>query len=103
MMQGTEDESMTLPSDQELRIKLDDVVWRHEGEEIVVLELATTSYLTLNGSGKLLWLSLVEGATIETLADQLAAQYQIPADEAKADASAFVSALTERNLLEGLE
>ena len=91
---------MTIPIDQQLQIKQEDVAWRNEADEIVVLELTTTTYLTLSGSGKRLWLSLVGGSTVAELAEELSSEYQIGVEQARSDALSFVSALAERNLLE---
>lgn len=86
-------------SDPELRVRSEDVVWRSDEDEVVVLELTTGTYLTLNGSGKLLWLSLADGCKASALTQQLQDAYGISEELATADASAFVDDLTQRNLL----
>ena len=50
---------MTFGPDERLYVKADDVVLREAGDELVILELTTTTYLTLNGSAKQLWLGLL--------------------------------------------
>jgi Coenzyme PQQ synthesis protein D (PqqD) len=86
------------PADPVL-LRLDEVVWREVGEDLVVLELSTSTYLTLNGSAKQLWIGLVEGATVPELAERLTARYGITAEQAVADTEAFLSALGDRKLL----
>ncbi len=83
-----------------LRLKLDDIVWREVDNELVVLELSTSTYLTLNGSAKLLWETLTEGSTIERLVLSLVGRYSLPPDQARFDVTAFILTLSERNLIE---
>ena len=61
--------------------------------------MTTTTYLTLNGSAKQLWLGLLDGATVEELVGTLSGQFGISPEQARADTESFVSALTERALL----
>ena len=75
------------------------VVWRDLNDEVIVLELATSTYLTLNGSGRLLWMRLVGGTDLLGLVSVLQEEYEIPEAVAVADAQAFIDALTERSLL----
>jgi hypothetical protein len=90
---------MTHTPGEKLQLKAEDVVWREVGEELVVLELSTSTYLTLNGTAKHLWESLAGGATFDGLVESLAERYGITADQARADVEAFVTALTDRGLL----
>jgi hypothetical protein len=82
------------------RLRVDEVVWREVGEDLVVLELATSTYLTLNGSAKLLWTGLADGATTPELAASLTTAYGITTEQADADTAAFLSSLVERRLLQ---
>jgi hypothetical protein len=90
---------MTFAAEDKLRLKVDDVVWREVGGELVVLELTSSVYLTLNGTAKILWEGLAGGATIDSLVELLTNDYEVTADQARADAESFVLELTERNLL----
>jgi hypothetical protein len=81
-------------------LKADEVVWREVGDELVVLELATSTYLTLNGTAKYLWLALADGATIDELVESLVGRYQITVEQARVDATSFLEALTARDLID---
>jgi hypothetical protein len=83
-----------------LRVRVDQVAWRDVGDELIVLELATSTYLTLNGSAKHLWLDLSAGATAEELVASLVSTYGISAAQAATDTQAFLAALLERKLIE---
>ena len=85
--------------EEKLQIDVDAVVWRDVGDEVVVLELSTSTYLTFNGTAKQIWDSLAGGATLDALVDSLVDRYGITPEQARADAESFVSALADRGLL----
>ena len=90
---------MTYSAEEKLQLRADDVVWRDVGDELVILELSTSTYLTLNGTAKHIWESLIDGTNIDALVEMLVERYRITAEQAKADAESFLSALAERDLL----
>ncbi|MGA3146703.1 MAG: PqqD family protein [Acidimicrobiales bacterium] len=90
---------MAISPDENLQLKVDDLVWREVGDELVVLELSTSTYLTLNGTARYLWESLADATTVDGLVQTLVDRYQIPAAQARSDTEAFLSALTDRELL----
>ncbi len=90
---------MMFARDEFLTLREDDAVWHEVGDEVIVLELTTTTYLTLNGTGKRIWLQLVSGATVGQLVDVLVQEYQIGVERAAADVEAFLSTLSDRNLI----
>ncbi len=90
---------MTFSPDQKLQLKVDDVVWREIGDELVVLELSTSTYLTLNGTARYLWESLTDATTTDGLVERLVEHYQISADQARSDTESFLSALADRELI----
>jgi hypothetical protein len=67
---------------------------------VVILDPGRGRYVRLNGAGGLLWDALVEPATLEELSARLAEAYAVDAARASADASSFVSALADRELVE---
>jgi hypothetical protein len=83
-----------------LHLRSDKIVWREVEDELVVLELSTTTYLTLNGSAMQLWLRLLDGATPQDLIDTLVERYDIPQDLARSDTESFLADLTARELLD---
>lgn len=91
---------MTPSPPARLQLRADNVVWREVEDELLVLELTTTTYLTLNGSAKLLWLMLADGSTADEMTGVLIDLYGIPVAQARSDAESFVSELAERDLLD---
>jgi hypothetical protein len=84
---------------EKLQLRVDDVVWREVEDELIVLELSTSIYLTLNGTAKHLWEGLATGSTIDGLVTMLTDRYGIDPEHARADTESFLSALDARSLL----
>jgi coenzyme PQQ synthesis protein D (PqqD) len=82
-----------------LRINSHDVAWREIGDELVVLHMGTAKYLTINGSGGMLWKCLIEGASRGQLVDALTERYGIDATRAEIDIETFLDSLGECQLL----
>lgn len=83
-----------------MRLRTQDVTWQEIDGELVILDLARSTYLTTNGTGAFLTKRLVDEASEAELAAALVAEYGVPADEALADVREFVGTLTELQLLD---
>jgi hypothetical protein len=77
------------------------LAWTEVDGDVVALDVYAAMYLGANSAGALLWNSLVRGATRDSLAEQLVAEYGIPLVRAEADTDAFLAVLRDRALLEG--
>ena len=71
----------------------------------VVLPLAEktldfTGMLTLNDSGRMLWLRLADGCTREELARALVDEYEVDFEPALADVDEFLKTLVQANCLD---
>ncbi len=75
--------------------------WQLVGDDIVVIDLAGSVYLKLNGSGRVLWEALADSATEPELISKLVDTYGVDAERASADVAAFVTDLRSRDLLTG--
>ena len=84
-----------------LKVRGENLTWLPVNEEIIVLDLSTSRYLSVNGSGVVLWTALVEGATLPALVDLLIETYAIDRERAEADVSAFLESMEERKFLDG--
>jgi Coenzyme PQQ synthesis protein D (PqqD) len=82
-----------------LRLRSNDLAWRMVDDEIVAVDLRTSTYLNTNGSGAVLWRALADGATDEELVALLVDEFGIDADRAHADVDRFVDAVRSRGLL----
>ena len=56
--------------------------------------------MTLNETGALLWRKLSEGANLDGLVSALTAEYNVSAEEARSDASAFCQKLLDAGCAE---
>lgn len=83
-----------------MRLRGEDLTWQEIDGELVILDLARSSYLTTNGTGAFLAKLLVEDRTPDDLAAALAAEYGITPEEARGDVDAFVAELARLELLE---
>lgn len=83
-----------------LRLRPTAVEWRQTGDEVVALEIATSTYIAINGAGTVLWPALAEGTTRQHLIEQLVNRFSISPERAAVDVDAFVGTLRQRDLLE---
>ncbi len=76
------------------------LAWKAVGDEVVILDLRTSMYLTLNGSATLLWMALMEGATTVELAQRLVDAFGVDTESATVDVAAFLATCQAQDLLE---
>jgi PqqD family protein of HPr-rel-A system len=82
--------------------RTDGVVWRVVGADLVVYETASSLFVQLNRTGRLLWETLVDGpSSVDCLADRLTAQFGVDPALAVADVHRFVEELRSAGLVLG--
>ncbi len=86
-------------ADGELKIRDEELSWRQVGDEIIVLDLRSNAYLSINATGTALWEMLVDGSTSATMESGLVADYGVNAEHARTDVEEFVAMLTDQGLL----
>lgn len=77
-----------------------DLSWREVDGEVVVLDLSSSTYLSLNGSGAVLWRALAEGTDEEGLADVLVEHFGVERPVADRDAAAFLHSCITQGLVQ---
>jgi hypothetical protein len=82
-----------------LRLRAEELDWQELDSEIVVLDGRTAAYLSVNGSGAMLWRLLARDATREQLVHALLDTYDVEQARAEADTDAFLSTLSARGLV----
>lgn len=82
-----------------MRLRGEDLTWQEIDGELVILDLARSSYLTTNGTGAFLAKLLVEDRTREDLVAALVTEYGVAEGEAGGDVDAFLAELTRLELL----
>jgi hypothetical protein len=83
-----------------VKLRQDRVHWREIDEEVVAVDVDSSTYLSTNGSGALLWLELAQGTTRDALVERLAQAYLIDSERAEGDVDAFLAELRGQGLLE---
>jgi hypothetical protein len=83
-----------------LRVRSANLTWQQVDDEIVVLDLTTSRYLSLNGTAVRLWQRLVDGAGVNELAGDLSDEFDVPNSQARADVVAFLEQCRELGLVE---
>ncbi len=78
----------------------DDVTWRDVSGEMVVLKLSSGEYYTFNEQGRITWLALSEGKSMEQAVRMVVDEYDVSSDKAREDVEAFVVGLMEQELLD---
>ena len=82
------------------RLRLaDGNVWSGLGEEVVILDLASSSYLGLDDVGAIVWGALAEPCTVGELEARLAAEYEVDPAELSRDLRSFLMDLIDRGLV----
>lgn len=87
-----------------MKIK-DGFVLRLVGDNHVVVPVGIQTVdfrciITLNDTGAFIWEQLQNPCTPEDIVTALLAEYDVPADVAKADVDTYIAALREKNLLD---
>ena len=88
------------PASTSVRVRPRDLAWRRAGDEVVVLDLAASSYHALNASGAVLWERLAGWTTAEALAGLLVAAFGLTPAAAAADVGRFLDGCAGAGLLE---
>jgi hypothetical protein len=66
--------------------------------ELVILDLAAGEYLTLDAIGSALWKGLEAGRTVDEVARQVVAEYEVTVEQATADLESLVDDFVARGL-----
>jgi hypothetical protein len=83
----------------ELRLRPEALAWREIDNELVAVDMASSTYLSANRSGALLWQMLAAGTTHAELVQGLVDRFGISSDRATSDVDAFLHGLDDRALL----
>lgn len=83
-----------------ITLRSSELSWREADEEIFVMDERTWEYLSIGGSGTVIWKRIAEGgASLQQLTDVLVASFGIDGATAAADVDEFVELLRSRELL----
>lgn len=75
------------------------VLARPVGEQLVLLDLESGCYFSLNTVGAFVWQQLERGETPAVIAERIAAEYEVSAAQAAADLDALLTDLVGHGLV----
>lgn len=76
-----------------------DLSFRIIDGEAVILQVATTTYYSLNPTGTVLWEALRDGATRDEMVGKILETYDVDRPTAEKDVDALLEDMTRENLL----
>jgi hypothetical protein len=76
-----------------------DVMFRAVGEEAVLLQLKSETYLGLDPVGARMWTLLTESESIESAYEALLGEYEVDGQQLRRDLEDFVGKLVDNELL----
>lgn len=82
-----------------IRVRTEDVAWREVEGEVLLLNLHTSRYFTVNASAAVLWRTLDGGATRDELVNALIDEFDLPREQAATDVDAFVAHARQNGLV----
>ena len=77
-----------------------DVEWQLVDDEVVALDLTSSSYFSVNDTGAVLWPLVAAGTTEAAMVAELIARFDVDAAQARVDVEAFVQQLLFLALVE---
>lgn len=83
-----------------VRLRDDELEWQELDGEVVVLDLRSSKYFVVNGSGTTLWHLLRDDLTTEQLIAGLCRAYDVPRETATEHVGTFVRDLRDRGLID---
>lgn len=83
---------------QDLTIK-PDVIARTVADEMILLDLESGTYFTLNAVGTFVWRGLERGASLDVLVEEVTDEFTIDAETAATDVAAFLESVLAAGLI----
>ncbi|MFI5347956.1 MAG: PqqD family protein [Elusimicrobiota bacterium] len=77
----------------------DHVSWRRVDGEVVILDLTTSAYFSLNEAGAMIWELLGEEDALDEIHDSVCGKFAVEAETARRDLEALVERLLIKKLL----
>ena len=85
---------------EQVKLRAEGVVWRQVGDEVVLLDVDSGRYLSVNRTGAILWPLLMSGCETTRLVDELVERYGVSEEQAKEDTGRFLASMREMGILD---
>ena len=83
-----------------LKLRDDAIAWKETDGEVLLLDLASSTYLAVNPSATVLWRLLANGTTQDELVDALVGAFDVDRDTATTDVADFLDDCRRRQLVD---
>jgi hypothetical protein len=77
----------------------ENIAWRNVNEEVVILNLKSGEYFTLNDVGQFVWLAVADQKNIEEIRQKVVDAFDVSPEKASEDIEAFISRMLDEGLL----
>ena len=85
--------------DSDLVVAATDVVATQLGEMLVLLDLSTEQYFSLNVTGSVVWRMAQDGRNVASICDEVGERFDVSRDECAGDVRALLSELNAAKLV----
>lgn len=76
-----------------------DYVWKEIGRQVVILHFETGAYWTLNDTASFIWRAILDGRSLDDVANQLTSDFSVEPGSAQADVQEFLNSCLEKKML----
>lgn len=80
-------------------LRSDSIAWNAVGDNVVVLDLTSSTYFSTNATGGMLWQLLASGTNRADLVNALVERFVVDQQTAERDVDAFLTELDRAQLL----
>lgn len=77
----------------------ENIAWRNVNDEIVILNLKSGEYFTLNGVGQVIWTAIADEKNVEEIKMKIIDEYDVSKEKATGDIIQFITGMIEEGLL----
>jgi len=74
-------------------------VWKEIGQQVVVVQSETGAYFTLDEPASFAWKSILEGRSVDEVANQLAKVFDVGTDSAREDVKELLRSWVGKKML----
>lgn len=77
----------------------ENIAWRNVNDEIVILNLKSGEYFTLNDVGQVIWTAITDEKNVEEIKMKIIDEYDVSKEKATGDIMQFITGMIEEGLL----
>ena len=82
------------------KFKLNELItWRDVDDELIILELESGNYYSLNDIGRFIWLQLSADKSFAEIVSEITEEYEAGEDQARHDSYHFLKGLIEHKII----